>query len=256
MVAGPPVKRSDSCRGGAGVRRVEAVGPRALAGRAVGAAARRPGDAGPAPAPPPGTRGGRVIFRADREPGASPVVEACCSSTPPPLTYFVTEEADAPVARDARPPPARRVRTGRRPQVHLGGQPPLPARGRQSLHHRRAASAQAPPRRRPPCHGTAVTWKSRPTSASSKRGSPRTSGSSSAATPSAELDAAIRARVIAQVKELIDGTDALAKGQRGRAVRRHLDEDGAEPLPALTPGSCSASRRRRRRRTSTASNRG
>ena len=40
----------------------------------------------------------------------------------------------------------------------------------------------------------------------------------------AERDAAIRARMIAQLKELIDGTDALQQGQAGRTARRHLDQ--------------------------------
>ena len=52
----------------------------------------------------------------------------------------------------------------------------------------------------------------------------------------AERDAAIRARMIAQLKELIDGTDALAQGQAGRAARRHLTKPGLNRYLRVTPG--------------------
>ena len=51
----------------------------------------------------------------------------------------------------------------------------------------------------------------------------------------AERDAAVRARMIAQLKELIDGTDKLAQGQARRAARRHLHQARPEPLPARHP---------------------
>jgi hypothetical protein len=51
-------------------------------------------------------------------------------------------------------------------------------------------------------------------------------------TPRAERDAAVRARMTAQLKELIDGTDGPRQGQAARTARRHLDEAGPEPLPA------------------------
>ena len=60
----------------------------------------------------------------------------------------------------------------------------------------------------------------------------------------AERDAAIRARMIAQLKELIDGTDALEQGQAGRAARRHLHQAGPEPLPARHPRRPAPHRRR------------
>jgi uncharacterized protein with HEPN domain len=51
-------------------------------------------------------------------------------------------------------------------------------------------------------------------------------------TPRAERDVAVRARLTAQLKELVDGTDGPRQGQAGRTARRHLDEAGPEPLPA------------------------
>ena len=72
----------------------------------------------------------------------------------------------------------------------------------------------------------------------------------------AERDAAIRARMIAQLKELIDNADAAEQGQAGGAAGRDLDETRAEPLPARHPRRPPPHRRRPRprpRRTSTAS---
>jgi hypothetical protein len=56
----------------------------------------------------------------------------------------------------------------------------------------------------------------------------------------AERDAAARARMIAQLKELIDGTDALSRDKRARG---DLDEARPEPLPARHPRRPPADRR-------------
>ena len=194
-------------RGGAGVRGVPPAGRHLGAGRAVGAAGHRPGDAGPAEGPPPGpgepsgccsrwSRTGRwprppsspppagpartptstglpattddACYRAmdwlleiRERPGegrsstgsraAWPSRSTCCSSTPP-RTYFVTEEADAPVARDEHGNPvpggaegSGRAEDGRVPDLgQVQGPPrrPAPGRHRDGRHPRRDPAAR------------------------------------------------------------------------------------------------------------------
>ena len=60
----------------------------------------------------------------------------------------------------------------------------------------------------------------------------------------AERDAAIRARMIAQLKELIDGTDALAKDKRAELRGVISTKPGPEPVPAGHPRRPAAHRRR------------
>jgi len=58
-----------------------------------------------------------------------------------------------------------------------------------------------------------------------------------------ERDAAIRARLITQLKELIDGIGCAQPGQARRAARRHLRQAGPEPVPAHHPRRAAAHRR-------------
>jgi hypothetical protein len=71
----------------------------------------------------------------------------------------------------------------------------------------------------------------------------------------AERDAAIRARMIAQLKELIDGTDALGKDKRAELRGVISTKPGLNRYLRVTPAACSGSTPpgRRPRRTSTAS---
>ena len=73
----PGAGQGEGHRGGSpGVRGIPPAGRHARAGRAVGAAGHRPGDAGTAEGPPPGRGGGAGAVRPGREPGARAVLEA------------------------------------------------------------------------------------------------------------------------------------------------------------------------------------
>ena len=296
--------------GGPGVRRVPAAGRHARAGRAVGAAGHRPGDAGPAEGPPAGPVGGAGAVRPGREPGAGPVVEAgrrplgqrgrtdrgpagddrrrllpgdgLAAADPRaageaglrpglrgarPRGRPAVLRHDQHVLRDGggrrpgRPRPAREPgpgrrrdsrrrgpgggvpdlgqvqgpprrpapdrhrhgrhprrhpaagvvlarehqrlcpdppgqgrhaplvpvpdRVGRRPRLHLRREPPLPAQGREPLHHRRTAPLRLRRGRGRPVPAGPLPGSRRRTCGSRKSASPRTSGSSSATTPRA-----------------------------------------------------------------------
>ena len=72
---------------------------------------------------------------------------------------------------------------GRRPRLHLRGEPPLPAQGRRQLHHRGEAPLRLRRRAGRPVPAGPLQGRRAGTSGSRKCGSPRTSGSSSASTP-------------------------------------------------------------------------
>ncbi len=60
----------------------------------------------------------------------------------------------------------------------------------------------------------------------------------------ADRDAAIRARMLAQLQEMIDGSDKLSRDEAGRAARGHLHQARPEPLPAGHPRRAAPHRRR------------
>ena len=133
---------------------------------------------------------------------------------------------------------------GRRPRLHLRGEPPLPAQGRRELYDRGEAALPAPPTRRPPCHGRAATRTSRGTSRSRKCGSQTTSGSSSASTPRPPNATPPSApRMIARLEEAIRNSDQAEPRQARGAARRDLHQARTEPLPARHPGRPAPHRR-------------
>ena len=71
---------------------------------------------------------------------------------------------------------------GRRPRLHLRGEPPRPHAGRRRVHHRREAPLRHPPRSGPPSRARAATRPSGTTSRSRKSASATTATGSSSAT--------------------------------------------------------------------------
>jgi Transposase DDE domain len=83
----------------------------------------------------------------------------------------------------------------------------------------------------------AATRTSRGTSRSRKSGSPRTSGSSSGFNPeAADRDAAVRARMIAQLTEIIEGSDQLASNKRAELRGVISTKPGLNRYLRVTPG--------------------
>ena len=125
---------------------------------------------------------------------------------------------------------------GRRPRVHLGREPPLPAQGRKPLHHRgeaplrlrRGAGRPVPPgplpgsRWQPRVKEVRIAEDERFVICHSPEG--------------AERDAAVRARLVAQLKELIDGTDTLGRDKSAELRGVISAKPGLNRYLRITPG--------------------
>ena len=127
-------------------------------------------------------------------------------------------------------------RLGRRPRLHLRRAPPLPAQGREPLHHRRAAPLRVRRggRRLVPAgpyqevaenlrvKEVRIAEDERFVICHSLEG--------------AERDAAIRARLIAQLKELIGDSDALTRDKRAELRGVISTKPGLNRYLRVTPG--------------------
>jgi Transposase DDE domain len=111
-------------------------------------------------------------------------------------------------------PPPVQGRLGRRPRLHLRGEPLLPAQSRRALHHREklrsgSAEAEAALSRQGRYKDVVGNLKVKEVRIAEDERfvicfNPE----------AAERDAAVRARMIAQLTEAIDGTDTLSKDKR------------------------------------------
>ncbi len=125
---------------------------------------------------------------------------------------------------------------GRRPRVPLRGQPPLPARRRPPLHHRREAPLRVgggQGRLVPP--GPLHRGRRQPEG----QGSPgrRDERFIICYNPdAAERDAAVRARTLAQLEELIKGTGKLTKAKRAGLRGTISTKPGLNRYLRVTPG--------------------
>ena len=113
------------------------------------------------------------------------------------------------------------------------------------LHHRGEAPLRLRRGRAPPCPGRAATRTSPGTCKVKEVRIAEDERFVICFNPeAAERDAAIRARMIAQLNELIEDSDTLSQGQARRAARRHLHQAWPEPLPARHPRRPAPHRRR------------
>jgi hypothetical protein len=125
---------------------------------------------------------------------------------------------------------------GRRPRLHLGREPPLPDAGRRRVHHRGEAPLWL--RRGQGRHVKARTVQDRPDNLQVKEvrlgdGSDRFIICFNP--DQAERDAAIRARLTAQLEELIAGTDGLTAAERAKREGSLAGRPGLKRFLRVTP---------------------